>query len=132
MTCPVGMMEKYFSMGELEHTSKACVFRGISVTKNGERLRKTGGLSCTRLNKISQLGYDPKPFGLHSLQAMQVCLTDYSSDMIAGNLKQPQMATCTSKIQLKNDLKCLSRWAYSKGTRSLCVYVVVCVAQRAQ
>ena len=73
MPC-IGMMEKYFSMGELEHTSKACVFRGISVTKNGEPLRKTGGLSCTRLrelllNKISQLGYDPKPFGLHSLQA---------------------------------------------------------------
>ena len=49
-------------------------FGGISVTKNGERLRKTGGLSYSRLrelllSKISQLGYDPKPFGLHSLRA---------------------------------------------------------------
>ena len=33
LTCPVGMMEKYFLMGELNHTPKACVFRGISVTK---------------------------------------------------------------------------------------------------
>ena len=61
-------------MGELENTLKECVFRGISVTKNGERLRKTGGLSYSRLrelllSKISQLGYDPKPFGLHSVRA---------------------------------------------------------------
>ena len=73
LTCPVGMMEKYFLMGELNHTPKACVFRGISVTKEGERLRKTGGLSSTRLRelllqKITQLGYDPKAFGMHSLR----------------------------------------------------------------
>ncbi|KAL5473775.1 hypothetical protein EMCRGX_G028330 [Ephydatia muelleri] len=71
LTCPVGMMEKYFLM---DHTPKACVFRGISVTKEGERLRKTGGLSYTRLRelllqKITQLGYDPKAFGMHSLRA---------------------------------------------------------------
>ena len=57
------MMEKYFSMGELEKTPKECVFRGITVTKEGERLRKSGGLSYTRLrelllSKISQLGFD--------------------------------------------------------------------------
>ena len=33
LTCPVGMMEKYFLMGEWNHTPKACVFREISVTK---------------------------------------------------------------------------------------------------
>ena len=74
LTCPVGMMEKYFSMGELEKTPKECVVRGIMVTKDGERLRKSGGLSYTRLrelllSKISQLGFDPKLFGLHSLRA---------------------------------------------------------------
>ena len=68
------MMEKYFRMGELENTPKECVFRGISATKNGEQLRKTGGLSYSRLrelllSKISRLGYDPKLFGMHSLQA---------------------------------------------------------------
>ena len=73
-TCPVGMMEKYFRMGELGKTPKECVFRGITVTKEGERLRKAGGLSYTRLrelllSKISQLGFDPKLFGLHSLRA---------------------------------------------------------------
>ena len=47
LTCPVGMMEKYFRMGEIENTPNECVFRRISVTKNGERLRKTGGLSYT-------------------------------------------------------------------------------------
>ena len=72
-TCPVAMIEKYFRMGELENTPKECVFRGISVTKNEERLRKTG-LSFSRLrelllSKISKLGYDPKLFGLHSLRA---------------------------------------------------------------
>ena len=57
--------------GLLQNTSKEWV---ISVTRDGERLRKTRGLSYTRLrelllSKISQLGYDPKPFGLHSLRA---------------------------------------------------------------
>ena len=117
LTCPVRMMEKYFHMGELEKTPKGCVFRGITVTKEGERLRKAGGLSYyTRLrelllSKISQLGFDPKLFGLHSLRAgggggpqrqqMQVYLTDCSNDMVAGNLSQPRMATL--KILWRND-----------------------------
>ena len=50
LTCLVSMMEKYFHMGEeLNHTPKACVFWGIAVIKEGECLRKTGGLSYTRL-----------------------------------------------------------------------------------
>ena len=49
-TCPVGMME-YFRMGQLENTPNECVFRGISVTKNGERLRKTG-LRYSRLREL--------------------------------------------------------------------------------
>lgn len=68
------MMKKYFHMGGLHQTPKECVLRGISVTKEGEHLRKTVSFSYTRLrelllNKISQLGYDPKEFGMHSLQA---------------------------------------------------------------
>ena len=43
-------------------------------TKEGERLRKSGGLSYSRLRellleKISQLGMDPQLFGMHSLRA---------------------------------------------------------------
>ena len=53
---------------------KGPVFRGVTATKNGERLRKTGGLSYTRmrellLSKLAQLGYDPALFGMHSLCA---------------------------------------------------------------
>ena len=44
------------------------------MTKEGECSKKTGGLGYTRLrefilNKIMQLGYDPKAFGMHSLRA---------------------------------------------------------------
>ena len=67
-------MERYFHRGELESTHKGFVFRGVTPTKTGERLRKTGGLSYTRLrelllSKISQLGYDPTLFSMHSLRA---------------------------------------------------------------
>ena len=67
-------MEKYFRMEELNHTPKTCVLWGISVTKEGEGLRRTGGLSYTRLRelllkKMTQLGYNPKAYGVHSLCA---------------------------------------------------------------
>ena len=71
-------MEQCFRMGELASTCKGPVFRGVTVTKNGEHLRKTGvgwgGLSYTRmrellLSKLAQLGYHPALFGMHSLRA---------------------------------------------------------------
>eukprot|EP00731_Ephydatia_muelleri_P005241 Em0002g1417a len=73
LTCPVGMMEKYFQMGELNHTPKACVFQGISVIKEGEWLKKTGDTRLRELllQKITQLGYEPKAFGMHSLHHLQ-------------------------------------------------------------
>ena len=50
------------------------LFRGIVHTKSGEKLRKKGGLSYTRmreivLEKLSELGLDRKLFGLHSLRS---------------------------------------------------------------
>ena len=74
VTCPVAMMECYCRMGEVDHTSQAKLFRGIVSTKSGERLRKDGGLSYTRLRellleKVAQLGFDPALFGMHSLRA---------------------------------------------------------------
>ena len=53
---------------------KGPVFSGVTATKNGERLRKTGGLSYTSmrellLSKLAQLGYDPALFGMHRLHA---------------------------------------------------------------
>ena len=73
-TCPVSMMQRYFSMGQLVHDSQDFVFRGIMHTKSGECLRKGGSLSYSRLRellleKISSLGMDPKLFGMHSLRA---------------------------------------------------------------
>ena len=72
-TCPVSMMQKYFCMAGLSHTSDN-LFRAIVSTKKGECLRKGGGLSYSRLRelllaKIEQLGMDPKLFGMHSLRA---------------------------------------------------------------
>ena len=73
-TCPVDMLERYYTMAALSTQSKLHLFRGIVVTKNGERLRSQGSLSYTRLrelflSKLSQLGFDPKQFGLHSLRS---------------------------------------------------------------
>ena len=70
LTCPVAMMEKYFFMGGLCTQDLGKVFRAIDSTKNGQRLRKSGGISYTRLReKIERLGMDPKAFGMHSLRA---------------------------------------------------------------
>ena len=103
VTCPVAMMERYCHMGEIDHTSQAKLFRGIVNTKGGgERLRKNGGLSYTRLrelllDKLAQLGFDPSLFGMHSLQGvlrqqpMPVWRIDFSRGMAVGSLNQPKM-----------------------------------------
>ena len=61
-TCPVAMLERYYSMAALPKQSKLRLFRGIVVTKSGERLRSQGSLSYTRLRELflgelSQLNY---------------------------------------------------------------------------
>ena len=73
-TCPVEMLERYYTMAALSTQSKLRLFWGIVVTRNGECLRSQGSLSYTRLrelflSKLSQLGFDPKQFGLHSLRS---------------------------------------------------------------
>ena len=73
-TCPVAMMERYFASAQLSCSSTLLLFRGITHTKHGERLRATGGLSYTRMRelfiaKLRELGYDARNFGLHSLRA---------------------------------------------------------------
>ena len=74
ITCPVAMMERYFSMGGLSTQSHDRVFRAVVCANEGQRLRKGGGISYTRLREllldtISQLGMDPSAFGMHSLWA---------------------------------------------------------------
>ena len=41
-TCPVSMLEKYFAMAGLQHSSQQRLFRGITVSKAGEKLRCSG------------------------------------------------------------------------------------------
>jgi hypothetical protein len=66
--CPVNMTEETSSSPD-QH-----LFRGITRTKSGVKLRKKGGLSYTRmrellLEKIEAIGLNPKLYGLHSLRA---------------------------------------------------------------
>ena len=73
-TCPVAMLEQYFSLGKISTDSEERVFRGICSTKNGDTLRPSGALSYTRmreivLEKIQSLGYDARCYGLHSFRA---------------------------------------------------------------
>ena len=73
-TCPVTMLERYYKMGSVSQSSSLSLFRGITKTKHGERLRATGSLSYSRmrelfLKKINELGYDAGKFGLHSLRS---------------------------------------------------------------
>lgn len=73
-TCPVAMMERYVHMAEISTASSAKLFRGIVRSGNGEKLRRTGSLSYTRMRevflaKLKSLGFDPKQFGLHSLRS---------------------------------------------------------------
>ena len=99
-TCPVAMLECYFSKVALVRSSTALVFRGIVNTKTGERLRKSGGISYSRvwelmLQRLSALGFDPTVFGMHSFrqvvlqqQRMQVCQTVSSIGMGDGSRTQ--------------------------------------------
>ena len=63
-----------FQMGHLSVGSHDRVFRAVTHTKEGERLRKSGRLSYSRLRellleRIALLGMDPRLFGMHSLRA---------------------------------------------------------------
>ena len=73
-TCPIAMIERYYAMAELSHTSQLVLFRGITCTRNGERLRSSGRLSYTRMQELllakrKELGFDMTHFRLHSLRA---------------------------------------------------------------
>ncbi|MCG8626070.1 MAG: hypothetical protein MJE68_29245 [Proteobacteria bacterium] len=72
--CPVSMLERYFHLGNIQGNTDKLLFRGLTSTKHGYRLHPSGGLSYTRvwelvLEKLEELGLDPKQFGLHSLRS---------------------------------------------------------------
>ena len=73
-TCPVVMLEQYFSKAALVQRSTALVFRGIVNTKIGERVRKSGGVSYSRvwelmLKRLPRMGFDPTVFQTGSARA---------------------------------------------------------------
>ena len=73
-TYPMAMLERYYAMGSITKDAKLRLFRGITSTRGGERLRSHGSLNYTRLRqlflqKLTSLGFDAKQFGLHSLRA---------------------------------------------------------------
>lgn len=73
-TCPVAMLERYMKLSEIKGDPDKLLFRGLSSTKHGYRLRDSGGLSYTRarelvLEKLKAIGLDARQFGMHSLRS---------------------------------------------------------------
>ena len=72
--CPVARVQQYFKIAELDQSSTQKLFRAISKSSKGEKLRKGGSLSYTRVRelvseKLQELGHDPSLFGTHSFRA---------------------------------------------------------------
>ena len=73
-TCPVQIAERYIELAKIDGSPDLHLFRAIVRSKNGVKLRSHGGLSYTRmrellLEKLSEVGLDPKKYGLHSLRS---------------------------------------------------------------
>ena len=72
--CPVGRLEQYIELADIDLRSSERLFKAITKTKAGEKLRKSGTVSYTRvreliLRRFQELGYDPERFGLHSFRS---------------------------------------------------------------
>ena len=72
--CPVSMLERYFQLTKISGNVDKFLFRGLTSTKQGYRLRASGGITYSRvrellLDKLKEVGLDPMEFGLHSLRA---------------------------------------------------------------
>lgn len=73
VTCPAAMLEHYMQAAQIPANSEEFLFRPISKTKLGEKLRAYGKLSYSTLRelfkkKLTELGYPAVDFGLHSLR----------------------------------------------------------------
>ena len=71
--CLLDLTKRYFVLAGTDKQCDKYIFRGIENTKNGQKLRKIDKLlSCTTvrghvLDLLTNIGLDPKKFGLHSL-----------------------------------------------------------------
>ena len=54
VTCPVSMMERYFSTGKLDciHPMHGMLFWAVVRAKKGDSLRTAGGLSYSRFREL--------------------------------------------------------------------------------
>lgn len=71
--CPVAMMERYQSLAQITGQDLP-LFRGITNTRSGGKLRKGGSISYSRMREVvldmlSAVGLDQRKFGLHSLRS---------------------------------------------------------------
>ena len=85
-TCPVERLKEYTKIAAIVRSSSENLFRAITKTKKGEKLRKSGTISYTRvrelvLDKFAALGYDTSSLGLHSFWA--------GGAMLAANVGVP-------------------------------------------
>ena len=108
-TCPVAMLECYYELASLSTVSKLQLSRGIVVTKS---LRSQDSLSYTRLrelflNKLAELGFDPKQFGCivcdrvePQLQQMRASRIDCLNAMVGGGQSQPRMVMLKTLLVL--------------------------------
>ena len=52
LLCPVGMMKRYVRVAGVRDSQEMCMFSGLVTTKNGCKLRSTGGLRYTRVREL--------------------------------------------------------------------------------
>ena len=73
-TCPVAMLERYMAMANLTTAVDNWLFRPLTATKYGHRLKKVGKMTYSRVREVvrealRRLGEEPDAYGLHSLRA---------------------------------------------------------------
>ena len=72
--CPVAMLEKYMRVAGIDQHSDLFLFREITKSRHGEKLRSTGRITYSTLRelfrkKLIELGHPSDRYGLHSLKA---------------------------------------------------------------
>ena len=109
-TCPVSMLESYLARTRTQLSDQRFLFRPTCKTTKGETLRESGSISYSCLRdlfkkKLSDLGYNPLDFGLHSLRAGRApaaanngVLDRLLSAMGGGELTRPSMAMWRTQL----------------------------------
>lgn len=66
------MLERYMRLAKITGNPDRLLFRGLSSTKQGYRLKAPGYTRVRELvlDKLKAVGLNPKQFGLHSLRSV--------------------------------------------------------------